>query len=837
MGAGHRTARRLQTGLVCLVLACLGLAGVVPAATAAAETSESDVGRLVFPTSSDQLGKPHRLTWFAEGRWWGVFRKSSGEGSGWRIWARDPDGVWSFGPEVLSTTAADRFDVALDPASGRVFAHQLGTKESRLLRLVFDGSQDRFVVDQATSVPTAYDGQASSITVDTLGRVWIVTHPGGQFAYTVRDGDTLAPRSGLTVLPDPVAPGSLVAGRFVDDLGPAVGFVYAEPGAGGRGWFKVQRDTDPIGTFSTEFIADHVDDHTTYAAAGSDVVVVWKDARDVAGEPIVLVRRRHPDGVWGATVAVFDAKVSSSSGNYTRPRIVLDADRRMVHVAAAEWTSEAAEIHERVAPIDSLAFGPQRVIFRHGTSEDGYGYRDVHAGQQPVSTRSGLLWLARGREIVGGVRGSFSLWEHHRDAGADHPVPTVGITVTSAHEPRPEGSEVGLEATVTGSSATAATVDWGDGASQLVPIDDGTVSISHTFLEDGEYTLTLTVDDPVAGPVSASVTQRVDNVPPAITAPTSEPLVTTEGTVSFDVTFDDPGLLDVHTVTVDPGDGTTWRSLLPVGERSTHVRHEYGEPGTYTLTIEVADDGGGRDTVTTSATVSTSTGSEPPEEPEPDPPDAPDPTSPAPPGYRGATTTNVTGSFLDAPVPADAQSGDLLLAAITVEGKTSVTAPPGWRVLRSDGAANVLTTTVYAHVVEPSSSAGSTRWHFSGRTTASAHLLAYDGVDPVDPVDAHAGATTGPRATTIPLPQLTTSTGNTRLVSIHTAAATTTVLPAADYELRTHVGHPDGITVATSDRVHPAAGPTGTATASLADPARTVSQHLALRPVSRAPEP
>jgi hypothetical protein len=110
-------------------------------------------------------------------------------------------------------------------------------------------------------------------------------------------------------------------------------------------------------------------------------------------------------------VSLFEGTSTSSSGNHTRPRVAIDADNRRVHVAAAEITASAPEVHARSAPISTMAFGEQHTIFRNGTSQNGYVYRDVHAGQQPVTATSGLLWLARGREVIDGALGSFSLWQ------------------------------------------------------------------------------------------------------------------------------------------------------------------------------------------------------------------------------------------------------------------------------------------------------------------------------------------------------------------------------------------------------------------------------------------
>jgi hypothetical protein len=604
--AGHRS------GLRATVVAATVLSLVLTTLASPSRAAPPDAGELVFYTSSDQLGKPHRLTWFAEDRWWAVLRKSNGSGSGWRVWRRDADGTWTFGSEVLSTTGADRFDAFLNPDDGRVFVHHLNSSQSRLLRLEYDPGSDMFVRAATANVPTAYAGQVASLTVDTVGRVWIATHPDGRLTYTVRDADTLAEITPSTVLPDRVEAESLVVGRFVDDAGPAVGFVYAEDTEPYRGTFRIQRDADPVGRFTTEVFAEQVDNHATFAAAGVDLVVVWKDERNVVGEPIVLVRRRHPDGRWGDIVEVFTAKSTRDAGNHTRPRIVIDAENRRVHVAAAENTASAQEVHERVADIDTLGFGPQRVIFRSGDDRNGHVFRDVHAGQQPVTAASGLLWLARGRDVIDSQQGSFSLWQHHlaiADPDGDPPPvePGSSVAITSSHPPVVEGSTVTVTAAVSGPGT--AKVDWGDGTVTTESVTDGVLSATQTYPDDGLFTIVVSIDDGQGGSAADRVVQQVVNAAPTITSDSGDVTVQVDDPFAFEVDFEDPGILDTHTVSFDFGDGTTAIQELSEGERSASAIHRYAAGGTAAITVTVTDSDGGSDTVTRTATV---------QEPDPD---------------------------------------------------------------------------------------------------------------------------------------------------------------------------------------------------------------------------
>jgi hypothetical protein len=64
--------------------------------------------------------------------------------------------------------------------------------------------------------------------------------------------------------------------------------------------------------------------------------------------------------------------------------------------------------------------------------------------------------------------------------------------------------------------------------------------------------------------------------------------------VVIDGTFDDPNLLDVHTVTVAWGDGTVTETVLLTGARDFEVSHAYTSPGFFFITLTV-DDGIGSD--------------------------------------------------------------------------------------------------------------------------------------------------------------------------------------------------------------------------------------------------
>ena len=139
------------------------------------------------------------------------------------------------------------------------------------------------------------------------------------------------------------------------------------------------------------------------------------------------------------------------------------------------------------------------------------------------------------------------------------------------------------------------TITWsfGDGASA-----SGTLTPTHTFADDGVYTVMLTVEDDDGGVTTDTLTVTVNNVAPTAEAGPDQTTALEGQTLSFSGTFIDPGFpADTHTFTWDFGDGQTASGTLT----PTHV---YADDGLYTVTLTVEDDdlGVGSDTLEVTVT-------------------------------------------------------------------------------------------------------------------------------------------------------------------------------------------------------------------------------------------
>ncbi|HEX4905873.1 MAG TPA: hypothetical protein VFU93_10500 [Acidimicrobiales bacterium] len=156
-------------------------------------------------------------------------------------------------------------------------------------------------------------------------------------------------------------------------------------------------------------------------------------------------------------------------------------------------------------------------------------------------------------------------------------------------------------------------VDWGDGSAlDTIELDgEHAFAATHRYLDDAptgtpwdRYRITVDVTDDDTGATKAGVDVRIENVAPSAAALTVTPAVFDEdGTTRLDGTFTDPGTRDSFTVVVDWGEGTVDTLALPVGARSFSVEHQYGDDGTFPISMRVTDDDTEMATAATSVTV------------------------------------------------------------------------------------------------------------------------------------------------------------------------------------------------------------------------------------------
>ena len=171
------------------------------------------------------------------------------------------------------------------------------------------------------------------------------------------------------------------------------------------------------------------------------------------------------------------------------------------------------------------------------------------------------------------------------------------------------------------SETHTAVIDWGDESATAGTVDQDlhTVSASHTYLDEGVFTATVTVTDSRGFSGFDTFDVMVNNVPAAVDAGPDRSLIGRPQRITGEfpvldlvASFADPGVLDTHTAFIFWGDGTSDPGVVNESEGSGTVSgsHVYRRTGRFVVTVRVTDNDGatGRDSfeVTASPRVSAS---------------------------------------------------------------------------------------------------------------------------------------------------------------------------------------------------------------------------------------
>jgi hypothetical protein len=163
-----------------------------------------------------------------------------------------------------------------------------------------------------------------------------------------------------------------------------------------------------------------------------------------------------------------------------------------------------------------------------------------------------------------------------------------------------------------------ATVNWGDGSpTQNATVSEamgaGALGGTHTYADNGSYTVTVTVTDDDGGSDSEAFNVMVKNVPPVLVVAADQTVnegqlldLSAQGGAQALGLFIDQGVLDTHTATVNWGDGSPTQNATvseAMGAGAIGGTHTYADNGLYTVTVIVTDDDGGSASGTFKVTV------------------------------------------------------------------------------------------------------------------------------------------------------------------------------------------------------------------------------------------
>lgn len=167
------------------------------------------------------------------------------------------------------------------------------------------------------------------------------------------------------------------------------------------------------------------------------------------------------------------------------------------------------------------------------------------------------------------------------------------------------------------------TINWGDGDTDSGSDTGGEIAVTpgspggpdtmgsfngtHSYVDDGVYTVEVTLTDTGGGSVTEMFDVTVNNVAPVITSlATSSPAIggAEQGeTVTLSADFTDVGTLDAHNAVIDWGDGTTSAGIVDQNAGTVSGDHVYANGGLYEVTLTLTDDDTGEAVEVTAAVI------------------------------------------------------------------------------------------------------------------------------------------------------------------------------------------------------------------------------------------
>jgi PKD repeat protein len=150
-----------------------------------------------------------------------------------------------------------------------------------------------------------------------------------------------------------------------------------------------------------------------------------------------------------------------------------------------------------------------------------------------------------------------------------------------------------------------ASVDWGDGNSDnlgTVTCNSDPFDAAHTYADNGNYTVTLTVTDDDGGSGSDTASANIANVAPTISSLGTGSAAACGGNNTLTINFSDPaGSYDTYSATINWGDGNTQTfNNISSGDSFNHA---YANAGAYTVSVTVSDEDGGTSSPMTASLV------------------------------------------------------------------------------------------------------------------------------------------------------------------------------------------------------------------------------------------
>ena len=342
--------------------------------------------------------------------------------------------------------------------------------------------------------------------------------------------------------------------------------------------------TPSAGAFSATHT--YVDDNPT--ATASDAVTISATVNNSRTGSVTATHALTVNNAAPSVSASLNVATISENGSVTLTGSFTDAGVADTHSLVINWGDGSSTV-------------PVTAANGAGTFTATHQYKDDNPTGTASDTYTISLSLRDDDTGVGTATKSLTV---------NNVAPTLSLSLDTSTVN--EGGTVSLTGTVTdvGTLDTkSVTIAWGDGTTTTVTVPQGqtTFTRAHTYRDDNptgtpsdSVTISATATDDDTGSVTATAALTVNNVAPSNVALQFGALDIYENdTTAVVVNFQDPGVDDTFTATIDWGDGSTptTTSLAAAEQHTAAITHRYyddnptGTPtDQYVISVVITDD-------------------------------------------------------------------------------------------------------------------------------------------------------------------------------------------------------------------------------------------------------
>lgn len=523
--------------------------------------------------------------WWNDGFWWGIlWNKAADKYQIYRFEVATQS--WSSTSTAVDNRAGSKSDVLWDGQYLYVVSNiysklpEFTTPENsgRLYRFSYDQQNNSYTLDSGFPVlVNSSTSETLTIDKDSRGKLWVTWTQDGKVKVNCTTGDDRFWGSPFDL---PVQGND----ARIDDISTIIAFEAGKIGImwsnqnDRKNYFAVHVDGKPATDWEVREVAltyarfetiadDHI--HLKRGPAGSgEVYAVTKTEMDDSYEPGIFLLKRDSGGKWTPY------EVATVGEGYTRPILLIEEDKRELHVIATSKKDQETEgkiIRIKSTPLDNINFEPGvGASFIHSATD-----REINnatSTKQSINETTGMLVLAADKTID-------TYFHNYLDLSDGKPL-VFSFSPTE------------------GSSGTVVSIDGLHFAETSAVLFNGIQASDFSIISDN--TIEVTVPDSAAsGPISVISTGGTATSSESFIVAAAAPLLTPIA----DQTIDEGVTADISVSAVDPNGDSISLSInsLPAfanfsdhgdGTATIHLAPGFEDAGIYSdIEVVATDDG------------------------------------------------------------------------------------------------------------------------------------------------------------------------------------------------------------------------------------------------------